>query len=294
MHEISRPVILRVLILLAALVTPTLWGQQGQGLFAVFTTSQGEFTCELYFKRTPRTVANFVSLAEGSRSWVNFKEAKISEQNYYDQTTFHRVIKDFVIQGGSPNGMGTDGPGYRFRDELHQELKHDKAGILSMAKTDQPHTNGSQFFVTLAPTHWLDNIHSVFGAVIEGQSIVNQIGQTPTGAGDRPVESQIIESIRIVRSGSEAEGFDVHAVTPPLPKLRHIPLAIERVETGLDLSWDAKVNHDYHAFFSEDLHTWKNQTLSAVGTVSLKPFLSFFPSQYLFFIESEHDQAPSP
>jgi len=294
MYETLGPIILRTLIVLTVLITPSTWAQPGEGLFAVFTTSQGEFTCELYFKRTPRTVANFISLAEGSRSWVNFSTAKISNEPYYDQTTFHRVIKDFVIQGGSPNGTGTDGPGYRFRDELHQELKHDRSGILSMAKTGQPHTNGSQFFVTLGPTPWLDEIHSVFGAVVEGQEIVDQIGQTPTGAGDRPVERQTVEAIRIVRSGSEAEAFDVHAVNPPLPSLRLIPTTIQPANEGLDLVWDAKENHDYHAFFSEEFRKWGFQTLNPIGSVSLGSFISNFPTQFFLFIESDHDPAPTP
>lgn len=294
MYETLGQAILRTLFFLTFLIAPSTWAQPGEGLFAIFTTSQGEFTCELYFKRTPRTVANFVSLAEGSRSWVNFKTAKISNGKYYDQTTFHRVIKDFVIQGGSPNGTGTDGPGYRFRDELHQELKHDRKGILSMAKTGQPHTNGSQFFVTLAPTPWLDEIHSVFGAVVEGQEIVDQIGQTPTGVGDRPIERQTVETIRIVRSGSEAEEFDVHAIIPPLPSLRLTPTAIKRANEGLELTWDAKENHDYHAFFTGDFSKWGFQTLNPIGSVSLGSFVSNFPTQFFLFIESDHDQAPTP
>jgi cyclophilin family peptidyl-prolyl cis-trans isomerase len=294
MYETLGPAILRTLIVLTFLITPSTWAQPGEGLFAVFTTSQGEFTCELYFKRTPRTVANFISLAEGSRSWVNFSTAKISNEPYYDQTTFHRVMKDFVIQGGSPNGMGTDGPGYRFRDELHQELKHDRSGILSMAKTGQSHTNGSQFFVTLAPTPWLDENHSVFGAVVEGQEIVDRIGQTPTGPGDRPIETQMIETIRIVRSGSEAEGFDVHAVNPPLPSLQLIPTAIQRTNEGLDLTWDAKENHNYHVFFSDDFRKWGSQTVRPIGRASLENFISNFPNQFFLFIESDHDLIPIP
>ncbi len=212
--------------------------QSEEGLFAVFSTSAGTFTCELYFKRAPRTVANFVSLAEGTRPWTDFQGAKVSTAPYYDNTTFHRVVKGFVIQGGSPNGTGTDGPGYRFRDELHSELKHDRAGILSMAKTAQPHTNGSQFFVTLAATPWLDNVHSVFGAVVEGQSIVDGIGLTATDLGDRPQTPQIIQSSHILRKGAEALSFDVHDVTPPLPVIRNVPTEITRTDSGLELIWD--------------------------------------------------------
>lgn len=263
--------------------------QTEDGLFAVFSTSGGNFTCELYYKRAPRTVANFVSLAEGTRPWMDFQRAKVSNAPFYDNTTFHRVVKGFVIQGGSPNGTGTDGPGYRFRDELHSELKHDRAGILSMAKTAQPHTAGSQFFVTLAATPWLDNVHSVFGAVIEGQSIVDTIGQSITDPADRPQNPQIIHSIRIVRNGTEAQAFKVHDVTPPLPVVRPVQTAITRNETGLDLVWDAKEEHDYHAFFSEDLETWGYQTLAPAGSVSLSNFLREFPAQFYLFVEAETD-----
>ena len=163
-----------------------------------------------------------------------------------------------------------------------------------MAKTGQPHTNGSQFFVTLAPTPWLDEIHSVFGAVVEGQEIVDRIGQTPTGAGDRPIETQMIETIRIVRSGSEAEGFDVHAVNPPLPSLQLVPTTIQRANEGLDLIWDAKENHDYHAFYSDDFLKWGFQTVRPIGSASLGSFISNFPTQFFLFIESDHDLAPTP
>ncbi len=263
--------------------------QSQDGLFAVFTTNAGKFTCELYFKRAPRTVANFVSLAEGTRPWADFKQAKVSHAPYYDGNTFHRVVKGFVIQAGSPNGTGTDGPGYRFRDELHADLKHDRAGILSMAKTSQPHTNGSQFFVTLAETPWLDNVHSVFGAVIEGQSVVDTIGQTATDGNSRPTTPQIIESIQIVRNGSEAQNFDVHSVDPPLPVVRSVPIQITRTDAGLDLIWEAKEDHEYHAFFTEDLKTWRVQTLAPVGRADLDSFLKEFPTQFYHFIEAERD-----
>ena len=265
------------------------WAQTENGLYATFSTSAGEFTCELYFKRAPRTVANFVSLAEGSRPWVDFKNGGISNKPFYDETTFHRVIKGFVIQGGSPNATGTDGPGYRFRDELHSELKHDRAGILSMAKTAAPHTAGSQFFVTLAATPWLDNVHSVFGAVIMGQGFVDSIGQTLTDSADRPLATQKVNSVRIVRVGPDALDFNVHAVSPPLPVVRPISAKIRPGDAGLELVWEAKEEHDYHAFFGENLLQWNVQTLRPTGSVSLENFEQEFSNHFFFFIEAEHD-----
>ena len=230
-----------------------------------------------------------MSLAEGSRPWVDFKNGGISNKPFYDETTFHRVIKGFVIQGGSPNATGTDGPGYRFRDELHSELKHDRAGILSMAKTAAPHTAGSQFFVTLAATPWLDNVHSVFGAVIMGQGFVDSIGQTLTDSADRPLATQKVNSVRIVRVGPDALDFNVHAVSPPLPVVRPISAKIRPGDAGLELVWEAKEEHDYHAFFGENLLQWNVQTLRPTGSVSLENFEQEFSNHFFFFIEAEHD-----
>ena len=262
------------------------------GLFAVFNTHHGTFTCQLYFERAPRTVANFVSLVEGSRPWVDFKNATVATEPFYHQTTFHRVIKGFMIQGGSRDGTGTDGPGYRFRDEIHQDLKHHRAGILSMAKTAQPHTNGSQFFVTLAPTPWLDGIHSVFGAVIEGQAVVDQVGASDTDPRDRPLEPQRLQSIEIIRRGNDAQRFATQSLNQGLPRLRGVPLAVVRQGSDFKLEWAALENHSYHAFFSADFETWGVQTLGALGSVSIESFIRNSHSHFFLFIESEPDLAP--
>ena len=158
---------------------------------AVFQTSLGEFEAELYAKECPETVWNFINLAEGRQ-----KTAK--DGNFYDGLTFHRVIAGFVIQGGCPQGTGTGGPGYQFKDEFDPSLKHDSAGIFSMANSG-PATNGSQFFVTLDPTPHLDNRHTVFGKVIKGIDVVAKIGSVQTGPGDRPKEPVVIEKLTIQR-----------------------------------------------------------------------------------------------
>ena len=158
---------------------------------AIFDTNMGTFEAELYAKECPETVWNFINLAEG-------RQETSREGNFYDKLTFHRVIKDFMIQGGCPIGNGTGGPGYTFDDEFDPSLRHDSKGLLSMANAG-PGTNGSQFFVTLAPTPHLDDRHSVFGKVIKGQDIVDQIGEVKTGFSDRPAKPVIINTITISR-----------------------------------------------------------------------------------------------
>ena len=167
-------------------------------LLAHFTTSDGAFTVRLFDAEAPKTVANFVGLAEGTKEWTDPRTGRKSQARYYDGTIFHRVIDGFMIQGGDPLGQGTGGPGYNFADEFHPKLRHDKAGVLSMANRG-PNTNGGQFFITLAPTPHLDDRHSVFGEVVEGMDIVRKIGAVPTGRQDRPVTPVTITKVTIQR-----------------------------------------------------------------------------------------------
>jgi peptidyl-prolyl cis-trans isomerase A (cyclophilin A) len=168
-------------------------------LQAHFTTSEGQFTVRLFEDEVPQTVANFVGLVEGTKEWTDPKTRQTVKRPYYDGLVFHRVIAGFMIQGGDPLGTGTGGPGYTFADEFHPSLKHTKSGLLSMANAG-PNTNGSQFFITLAPTPWLDNRHSIFGEVVEGIDVVEKIGGTTTSKpGDRPLKPITIESVTITR-----------------------------------------------------------------------------------------------
>ena len=168
-------------------------------LHAQFTTSEGTFTIRLFDTEAPNTVANFVGLAEGSKEWTDPKSGQKVKRPFYDGLIFHRVIDGFMIQGGDPLGTGTGGPGYKFADEFHPKLRHTKPGTLSMANAG-PNTNGSQFFITLDATPWLDNRHSVFGEVTEGLDVVQRIGKTPTSKpGDRPVKPITIEKVTITR-----------------------------------------------------------------------------------------------
>ena len=157
-------------------------------IYAVFDTTEGKFKIRLFAAHAPRTVENFISLAEGTKTGKPF----------YDGTIFHRVIPDFMIQGGDPEGTGRGGPGYKFADEFHAEIKHTKPGVLSMANAG-PNTNGSQFFITVAATPWLDNKHTVFGEVTEGYPVVEKIAKTPRGSQDRPSKDVKILSVKIER-----------------------------------------------------------------------------------------------
>ena len=168
------------------------------GTYAQFDTSEGTFMIRLFDKEAPKTVANFVGLAEGTREWKDPQTGEAKTGPFYDGITFHRIIDGFMIQGGDRLGTGTGGPGYKFGDEFHPALRHSKAGILSMANAG-PNTNGSQFFITLGPTPHLDNRHSVFGEVIEGMDIVQKIGSVPTGRQDRPVKPVVINRVAIKR-----------------------------------------------------------------------------------------------
>ena len=166
------------------------------GLYAQFVTGKGEILVKLEPVRAPMTTANFVALAEGKMK----NTAKPEGTPYYNGLKFHRVIANFMIQGGCPRGAGTGGPGYQFGDEIHAELKHDRPGILSMANAG-PGTNGSQFFITHGATPWLDGKHTVFGAVVKGQDVVDKIAQ-----GD------VMKEVNILRVGAEAKGFDAPKV----------------------------------------------------------------------------------
>ena len=169
---------------------------EGAVVHATFKTSEGDFKAKLHAAECPITVGNFVGLATGQIPWTDPNTGEPAGCPLYDGTIFHRVIKDFMLQGGDPLGRGTGGPGYRFQDEFVPSLKHDKPGILSMANAG-PNTNGSQFFVCEVATPWLDGRHSVFGEVVEGMDVVLKIAQTPTGAQDRPQEDIVINTIEI-------------------------------------------------------------------------------------------------
>jgi peptidyl-prolyl cis-trans isomerase A (cyclophilin A) len=170
------------------------------GTYAIFDTSEGQIVCRLFEKDAPKTVSNFTELAEGKREWTHPVHRKKSKDRLYDGTIFHRVIPDFMIQGGDPAGTGMGGPGYQFEDETKgSPHKFDKPGKLAMANAG-PNTNGSQFFITVAPTTWLTGKHTIFGEVVEGQNVVDKITQLPRNRQDRPMKDVVLQSVTIEKA----------------------------------------------------------------------------------------------
>ena len=169
------------------------------GTYATFTTTEGTIVCRLFEKEAPKTVLNFIELAEGKRDWTHPISRKKSTDRLYDGTIFHRVIPNFMIQGGDPAGNGMGGPGYQFEDETKgSPHKFDKAGKLAMANAG-PNTNGSQFFITVAPTTWLTGNHTIFGEVVEGYEVVEKISKVSRNRQDRPTKDVVLNSVTIQR-----------------------------------------------------------------------------------------------
>jgi peptidyl-prolyl cis-trans isomerase A (cyclophilin A) len=171
---------------------------RASGTYAILETSQGSIVCRLFEKEAPQTVANFVGLAEGTKEFTDPRSGAKTKRPFFDGLTFHRVIPDFMIQGGCPLGTGTGDPGYRFADEFHPTLRHNAPGKLSMANSG-PGTNGSQFFVTVAATPWLDNRHTIFGEVVEGQDVAVNISKAPCDSSARPRTPIVLQHVRIER-----------------------------------------------------------------------------------------------
>jgi peptidyl-prolyl cis-trans isomerase A (cyclophilin A) len=169
------------------------------GLYATFDTSEGAIVVRLFESEAPKTVKNFVDLAEGKREWTHPSTKKKSSDPLYSGTIFHRVIPEFMIQGGDPMGSGFGGPGYQFEDETKgSPHKFDKSGKLAMANSG-PNTNGSQFFITVAPTPWLTGNHTIFGEVVEGQDIADKISNLPRSRQDKPNKDVLVKSVKIER-----------------------------------------------------------------------------------------------
>jgi peptidyl-prolyl cis-trans isomerase A (cyclophilin A) len=228
------------------------------GIFADFDTSMGSFTCELEYRRCPQTVANFIALATGSRPWVDPGTGKVQAHPFYDGLLFHRVIDGFMIQTGSPNGEGTDGPGYAIQDEFDAELRHSGPGILSMANSG-PNSNGSQFFVTVATTPWLDDSHTVFGRVTDGYAVVEAISRVSTQEQNRPVVPVRLDRLTIRRVGPAAAAFDVH--TQGLPDVSQDRVTLARINQRLTLSFARPLHASLRLRESTNLVHWTSTLL---------------------------------
>lgn len=177
------------------------------GLYAVIYTSMGNIVCRLFEKEAPKTVANFRGLATGTKAWTDPRTGRVKHTPLYAGTTFHRVIPDFMIQGGDPAGDGSGSPGYEFNDEIDPNLKFDRPGILAMANRG-PNTNGSQFYITVAPAEHLDGHYSIFGEVVSGQEVADAISKVPRNAEDRPDTPVKITAITVRRVEAGAPAKD--------------------------------------------------------------------------------------
>jgi len=257
---VCSPLILWFAIATIFLEVP-LHGQDG--LYADFETSLGNFSCKLAYDKVPRTVANFVGLVSGSGAWLNFKNGDVKNRPFYDGLTFHRVVAGFVIQGGSPKGDGTDGPGYTFQDEFDPTLRHSRAGILSMANSG-PHSNGSQFFVTLGAASHLDDVHSVFGEVSSGMEVVNAIGNVATNASGQPLVPVTMNRVSIRRVGPPANAFDASA--QGIPRVQSAGPVMLRSGANFFLRFPRAIFSEYLLFQSGDLAIWSNEKIGLYVT----------------------------
>ncbi|MEZ5064604.1 MAG: peptidylprolyl isomerase [bacterium] len=216
------------------------------GIYAVFETSLGNIVCQLEYQKVPVTVANFIGLATGEKEWKDPMSGEMVKKPLYDGTKFHRVIKDFMIQGGDPLGNGRGGPDYTFTDEFDPSLRHDQPGILSMANSG-PNTNGSQFFITHVPTPWLDDKHSIFGHVVLGQDVVNAMAEVEMKGAQMstPVNDILLNKVEIVRTGDAAKKFDWAAefakepeVVARMQKKKEEQMAMQKKELAKTLGID--------------------------------------------------------
>lgn len=244
------------------------------GLFAVFDTTMGSFTCRLDMAEAPITTANFTGLAEGSRTWLDLPTGHVRQDPFYDGIAFHRVVSNFVIQAGSPAGTGRDGPGYAIVDEFTTNLNHATIGTLSMANSGL-NSGGSQFFITLRPTPELDfdkqplsSAHAVFGLVESGLDVVEDIGKMVLDGDSKPVTNVVIESVQIVRCGPEAEAFDVHAQHLPVVGGSNAVLRLS-AEREPELVLSRLPYRDYSLYYANNLNsTWTNSNLGYLDGTS--------------------------
>jgi len=250
--RVFSPTVLATLIAALFLFAPNSHAQYTNGIYAEFNTSMGSFTCRLEYALAPKACANFIGLATGQRTWLDVNTGRVRTNLFYNGLTFHRVITNFMNQAGSPNGQGTDGPGYVFEDEFNASLRHDGFGVLSSANSG-PDSNGAQFFVTVTNTAWLDNVHTVFGRVMGGSNVVYDINRVPT-VGSKPVTDVVIQSVNIQRVGAAALAFDINA--QGLPVVANLNVQIGRAGTNISLTFSNRLNVDNRLFSSRDLSRW--------------------------------------
>jgi cyclophilin family peptidyl-prolyl cis-trans isomerase len=231
-------------------------------IFADFTTSKGTFSCQLDFTNAPRCVANFVGLATGQRAWLDLNTGRARNDPFYDGVTFHRVITNFMVQAGSPNGLGTDGPGYAFPDEFNPALVFTNFGVLAMANSGT-NSNGAQFFVTVAPFTSGNNTYSIFGRLVAGSNTVYTINHVATDSNDKPLTNVVIQQVAIRRVGPAAEAFDINAYN--LPLVSNPPLQIAKGTGQMILTLTNRIFSDNRWFVGTNLSSLAPWKVTALG-----------------------------
>jgi len=234
------------------------FAQYTNGIYAEFNTSMGGYTCALYYAQAPKAVGSFIGLASGQRAWLDLPSGVVKTNPFYNGILFHRVITNFVIQAGSPNGLGTDGPGYTFVDEITNSLRFDSFGVLAMANSG-PDSNGSQFFITASPQPGLNDGYTIFGRLYGGSNVVYAINHVATDTNSKPLVSVYINSIAIRRVGSAANAFDINA--QGLPLVTNLDLAIAKSDTNVSITFSNQLYADNRLFASSNLFNWKADPL---------------------------------
>jgi peptidyl-prolyl cis-trans isomerase A (cyclophilin A) len=261
---------------------------QTNGIFADFTTSLGNFTCQLDYTNSPTAVANFVGLATGQRAWLDLPTGVARANPFYNGLTFHRVVAGFVIQGGSPNGQGSDGPGYAFPDRFSPALNFDGSWVLAMANSG-PDSNGSQFFVTVAPFTSGNSNYFIFGHVVSGTNVVAAINQVATDSNYKPLTNVVMQQVAIRRVGTAAQAFDINA--QGLPVVTNIPLRIAQSPGAISLTFSNRAYTDNQWYSSTNLSSWTGNSFGIeiaaptsnsvqVATSSPQEFFRFAQVQY--------------
>jgi peptidyl-prolyl cis-trans isomerase A (cyclophilin A) len=231
---------------------------QTNGIFADFTTSLGSFTCQLDYTNAPRTTANFIGLATGQRAWLDLPSGRALTNAFYHGLTFHRVIAGFMNQGGSPNGTGTDGPGYALMDEFSSQLVFDSFGVLAMANSG-PNSDGSQFFITVAPFAAGNGYYTIFGRLVSGSNVVYAINHVATDANDKPLTNVVMQQVSIRRVGAAAQAFDINA--QGLPAVTNLFLGITSQTGQVSLTFSNRLYADNQLYSTTNLSAWTAESL---------------------------------
>jgi peptidyl-prolyl cis-trans isomerase A (cyclophilin A) len=248
--------ILLVILLTCLADGSPLFGQNG--IFADFTTSMGSFTCRLEYATSPKAVANFIGLATGQRPWLDLPTGVARTNAFYNGLLFHRVVAGFIIQAGSPNGQGTDGPGYVVPDEISPSLRFNNPGILAMANSGT-NSNGSQFFITVASTPFLNDGYTIFGELAGGTNVVVAISQVATNASSHPLTNVVIQTVSIRRVGTAAQAFDINAQN--LPIVTNLPPKIANTGSQVSISFSNTLFADNRFYSSTNLRAWTPELL---------------------------------